>query len=94
MPYHYKRHHQNIYIFGPDLAGIKGNKVRLNPIRVDTEECVTTPTYLYKLIFFVMLISDVIFGNINALIITSEIKLKFVNVKSIPSWTSDQISKI
>ena len=61
--------------WGPDLSGVRGNILKKKPSMMDTVEYMTNPEYFYKIHKFVMLVADVMFDNVNTLIITSARKL-------------------
>ena len=51
------------YMFGHNLVGVRGTKVRNKPSRVCTKEYVNIPEDFYKLHKFMRLAADIIFVN-------------------------------
>ena len=67
--------------------------MRNKPISMSTEKYTTIPEYFYKIHKFVTLTPNVMLVNMNAFIITSTRKLKFMTTDQFPCWTAVYTSK-
>ena len=71
------------YAFGMDLLGVIGKTVRHNKIRVDIEEYLIIPSYLYKFRTFVKLMGGCYACDWNHITDRLNKKLKFVTIDHI-----------
>ena len=78
-------------IFGPELAGHQGKKVRQKPQRVEVEY-VAIPRDIYSLHRFVTLTADIMFVNGVAFLITLSRQIRLVTIEHVPSRTALQLS--
>ncbi len=80
------------WIFGPDLANLRGEMTRTNPERVRVEY-VQIPRDSVQLHKYVMLVADAMFVNGLPFLVTSSRGLSLVTIEHLPSRTAKRLAQ-